>query len=318
MWVFHDVDPGVMASGFRRVSWPLAAVAVVADMTAFVCQGWRWKLLLRPYGAIGVRDTTTAVYAGLFTNEVLPLRMGELVRSYLVARRLAVDLLTVLASVAVERLFDGLWLALAVGLVALMVPLPPELVRIADILGAFVLVAALVFVLLIVWTGRRGSVTVTEEWAGGRFLARAAGALRTLGSTRGAAAAFVVSSGVLAFQLIAFWLMLEGYGISLPLPTGVAVMVIVMLGTAIPNAPGNVGSYQLFCVLGLTLFGVDKPRAAGFSVVVFVLLTIPLWVLGALALNASGESLFGVRREVFAALRSARSRRAARREGETP
>ena len=59
--------------------------------------------------------------------------------------------------------------------------------------------------------------------------------------------------------------------------TGLAVFIIVHLGTLVPGAPANVGSYQFFTVLGLTLFGVEKAAAAGFSFVVFTVLTAPLW-----------------------------------------
>jgi len=70
------------------------------------------------------------------------------------------------------------------------------------------------------------------------------------------------------------------------------------LGTAVPNAPANVGSYQFFTALGLTLFGVDKATAAGFSIVVFLALTIPLWIIGFIALTASGMNLKRVRLEI--------------------
>lgn len=75
-----------------------------------------------------------------------------------------------------------------------------------------------------------------------------------------------------------------------------ATLIIVRLGTAIPNAPANVGTYQFFCVVGLMLFGIDKSVAAGFSVVVFVVLTVPLWLLGSVALGRAGVTLRGFRR----------------------
>ena len=84
----------------------------------------------------------------------------------------------------------------------------------------------------------------------------------------------------------------------LPLWVGVVVFFIVHLGTAVPNAPANVGSYQFFTALGLTLFGVDKAAAAGFSIVVFLVLTVPLWIIGFIALTASGMSLKRVRLEI--------------------
>ena len=76
---------------------------------------------------------------------------------------------------------------------------------------------------------------------------------------------------------------------------GIAVFLIVHLGTALPSAPANIGTYQFFTVLGLTLLGVDKTSAAGFSLVVFALLSAPLWALGFWAFGRSGLTLFDVR-----------------------
>jgi hypothetical protein len=80
----------------------------------------------------------------------------------------------------------------------------------------------------------------------------------------------------------------------------------VHLGTAIPGAPANAGSYPFFPVVGLTLFGVEKTRAAGFSVVVFVLLTVPLWVIGFFAIGRSGITVFAIRNQVSGLMSGAR------------
>jgi ABC-type branched-subunit amino acid transport system permease subunit len=77
-----------------------------------------------------------------------------------------------------------------------------------------------------------------------------------------------------------------------------AVYVIVNLGAALSNAPANIGSYQFFTVLGLTLFGVDRTSATGFSLVVFTLLALPPMVISFLALSRSGMSLAAIREEL--------------------
>src|SRR5262247_3991552 len=66
----------------------------------------------------------------------------------------------------------------------------------------------------------------------------------------------------------------------------------------VPNMPANIGSYQFFTVLGLTLFGIDKTSATGFSLIVFTLLTLPPLLIGFLALSRSGMSLAAIRDEL--------------------
>ncbi len=88
---------------------------------------------------------TQAIYVGLFTNELLPMRIGEVARAYLVSRWTAVKFVAVIPSMIVERFFDTLWMVVAIGLVALFVPLPQDLLRAAEALGVLVVLAATVF-----------------------------------------------------------------------------------------------------------------------------------------------------------------------------
>jgi hypothetical protein len=78
----------------------------------------------------------------------------------------------------------------------------------------------------------------------------------------------------------------------------VVVLLIINLGVSLPNAPGNVGSYQFFCVLGLNVFQVEKTTAAGFSIFAFVALTLPILFLGVAAAMRSGLSVRHMRAEI--------------------
>lgn len=303
VWVFHDFDFGDL---LRRVAamnpWWVAA-AVLCDVLSYVCQGARWRLLLRPLGRISVLRSTQAVYAGLFVNEVLPMKLGELVRALLVSRWMSARLGSVAASILVERLCDGVWLAAGVVLAALFLPLPRGLVRAGDVFGVGILVALLLFALLSV-TARRDAPDTDRPasftpWgrlsrAARALVRRLALELRVIGHSRGAVWAFALSSALLVLQGLSFWMVMRAYGLRLPLAAGAVVFLIVHLGTALPNAPANVGTYQFFAVLGLTVLGVDKTTAAGFSLVVFAVLTVPLWAIGFWALGRSGLTLLDV------------------------
>jgi len=103
-------------------------------------------------------------------------------------------------------------------------------------------------------------------------------------------------------EALAFWFVMRAYGLGLSFWAGLVVFLIVHLGTALPNAPANVGTYQFFTVVGLTLFGVDKTVAGGFSIAVFVILTVPLWAIGLLALSRTGMTLHSLRAEIDRAI----------------
>lgn len=301
-WVFHDIQISKLLQGMTNIHWGWAALAIVLDIVSYVCQGLRWQLLLQPIGSLTLSRLTQAIYVGLFASEVLPMRLGELARAYLVSRWVPIQFSFIIPSMVVERLLDGVWLALAIGLMAIFFPLPKDLLKAGDILGVIVLIGAGLF-LYAVLRSRQAllehapAIGAMQEESGfmSSLIGRLARGLQQIGMSRLLYTAFAVSLLLLVFQCLAFWLAMWAYGLPLSLWAGVVVFLIVHLGTAIPNAPGNIGTYQFFCVVGLTLFGVEKHLATGFSVVVFVLLTAPLWAIGFLALSLSGTTLYTIR-----------------------
>jgi hypothetical protein len=285
VWVLHDVHPGdlVQRLVIHHPAW--LVLAVTADILSYLTQGVRWRLFLMPIGNLSVKKAAQAIYAGLFVNEVVPMRFGEIVRAYLASRWLSVRFTSILPSVAFERLTDGVWLAIGAGIVALFVPLPANMIRGVEILGVGPL-AAIALLFLLVWFGRG---------AKSRWIDRAAHAIHAASSAPAFWLAFLASSFILILQAIAFWFVMKAYALPVGFWIGSAVFLIVHLGTAIPNAPANVGTFQFFVVAGLTFFGVDKATAAAFSVVVFLVLTIPLWLIGFIALGRTGLTLAHLR-----------------------
>jgi uncharacterized membrane protein YbhN (UPF0104 family) len=288
VWVLHDVDHRDLVARLviHQPAWLL--FAVLADILSYVIQGIRWRLFLTPTGNLNARKTVQAIYAGLFINEVVPMRFGELARAHLAARWLSVRFTSVLPSLMFERLTDGVWLALGCALALLFVPLPFNMIRAAEVLGT-ALSAAVMALILLAWFARGAKF---------RWIYRTAHGIHTAGTTPAFWLAFLASPFILIFQGVAFWLVMKAYASPLGFWAGAAVFLIVHLGTAIPNAPANVGSFQFFVVAGLTFFGLDKTTAAAFSIAVFLILTIPLWLIGSVALGRTGLTLAHVRRGV--------------------
>jgi uncharacterized protein (TIRG00374 family) len=302
LWVFHDVKLDAFLASAPTMNWWWVAPAVLCEIVSYLCQGVRWMYLLRPVGSLSPLRATQAIYVSLFANELVPMRLGELVRAYLASRWMGLPVGSLIPSMLVERLLDGVWLALGIAGTAMFVPLPQKLLRGVYISGALLAAAVLLFGYLLFRGPRRlaevapSPITRHQQtWSITAFIRRTAIEASKIGSPRILALAAVFSVGLLTFQALAFWLVMVSYGLPLPLGPGLAVFLVVHLGTSIPNTPANVGSFQFFTVLGLTLCGVEKSMAAAFSVAVFLVLTLPLWVLGSVALARSGASLPALR-----------------------
>ena len=302
IWVFHDIHFERLLQHISEINWWLVALGILCDVLSYVCTGLRWHLLLRPVGRIPVWRTTQAIYAGLFLNEILPLRIGELTRGFLVSVWLPTEFVRVIPSMALERLTEGIWLALGVGITAILVPLPQSFVRSADILGIIVLAVTALFIFSIIRKnkgfGKKAALKESRHRllrSLGSILERLGSGFKDIGLSPALSAAFFCTLGMLTLQAFSFWIILCAYGIRLSFWVGAAVFLIVLFGTALPNAPANVGSYQFFCVLGLKIFGVEKTLAAGFSVVVFILLTLPLLLIGFFAFGQSGMTYSSIK-----------------------
>ena len=78
-------------------------------------------------------------------------------------------------------------------------------------------------------------------------------------------------------------------------------MVILRLVAVVPQAPGNLGTFQAAAVFGLVMFGVDSSLAKRFSFVMWAVITLPLLVVGFIALAITGLSLADIRRHAQSA-----------------
>ena len=328
VWVFHDYDFSDLLRRVASMNLLLVALAITCDALSFVCQGLRWRLLLRPFGSMSVLRATQAIYSGMFVNEVLPMKLGELLRVYLIWRWTSVKLGTVATLIVIERLFDGFWLVTAFVLTMIFIPMPRRLIEAGDALGALVLILIGLLIALS-WRSTslhafaRTQIRDGEHWPQrnpegeakrnslARRLARSLGPLldrlgvelQVAADSPSSLIAFALSLLLVSLQWLAFWLVMLAFGLPLSPLQGAAVFVIVHVGTSLPGTPGNIGSYQFFTVLGLTLFGVDKTSATGFSLVAFILLSTHICVLGFWAFRRSSLTLFGMRTELSESLR---------------
>src|SRR6266550_3246952 len=124
IWVFHGFDFRHTLSDLESLDWRYVVIAVVFDLSVYVSHAWRWNILLRPVARPSFWRSVQAIYIGLYANEILPLRTGEVIRCYLLAHWNGLPISLSLASAALERVIDGIWLVIAMWITTYLVPLP--------------------------------------------------------------------------------------------------------------------------------------------------------------------------------------------------
>jgi uncharacterized protein (TIRG00374 family) len=299
VWVFRGVDLSAILSDFAALDWRWVTLAVAADISVYLWQAWRWNLLLSPVARPSLWRSVLAIYVGLFANEVLPLRPGEFViRPYLQARWSKLPFSVALSSILIERVFDGLWLGAAFWVTTMFMPLPTFLVDGGRILGVVVVWLAAMLALIMFRKHHAQAAVKQTRWSG--QLRVLVDDLHLMGRSRSFYLALLISLPYLLFQIVPIYALMQGYGLDLSIWPATVMLIILRLGTIIPQAPGNVGAFQVLTVLVLGLFGIDKTTAAGFSVMTWAVVTLPLLAAGFLALAITGTRLGALRRQAYA------------------
>lgn len=275
-------------------------LAIAADIVIYMLQGWRWNLLLRPIVRLPLWRSIQAIYIGLFANEVLPLRSGEVIRCYLLARWHALKFSVVISSAAIERLLDGVWLFLSYYVATRFINLPGPLMAGSRILALVLLVASVLLGIAVLHRGHAKEAVRRSRW--GKLLRGVVDGMHSMGRSPSFLLVIVVSFFYLALQVVPIYALFQGYGLDLSFGVAAIVLVVLRLGTVLPQAPGNIGSFQFFTVLGLQLFGISRTEATGYATLLFVVVTVPLWLGGFVALIATRMRLGEIHRDAHETL----------------
>lgn len=315
VWTLRDAHLSELKDdllSMRWADWGWIGIAVVADIAVYLWQGLRWCVLLRPVVRVRYADAVSAIYVGLFANEILPFRAGEVLRCYLLGREAEFPFSVSISSALIERVFDGIWLCLCLLVTLQFVPIPRQVHYLVDgayVLTVTVLVAAVV--LGVVLFQRRRNRTATAPGVGWRHnLAVLMDDLALIGHSRYLALAFAQSLPYLLLQVIPIWATFRGYGFDLSIGVAFALMVMLRLGSAVPQAPGNLGLFMLITREVLQhIFNVVPDEAARFSLVLWGVVTLPLLIGGFIAADFTGAHLGDLRRAAHKEVADLRAQR---------
>jgi uncharacterized protein (TIRG00374 family) len=291
-WVLHDLNWSESLVEIREMNWWWVSLAVITDITVYVFHGWRWSLLLSPVERIPIMRSIRAIYVGLFANEILPLRTGEVLRCYLQARWSSIPFSVTLASAFIERIFDGFWLVLCLFITVKLVPgLPKYIVDGAAVLGVLIIAGALLVAIAMFHRHRAKSALSEHGWH--RHVRILIDDLHMIGHSRYLYYAALATLPYLLTQIIPIYALMRAYDFA-DASWGVAtvLMIVLRLGSAVPQAPGNVGAFQALTVVVLSqVFGYDSGFAKRFSLMMWAVVTLPLLIVGFIALVVTGARI---------------------------
>jgi glycosyltransferase 2 family protein len=256
----------------------------------------RWRVLLRP--ALRTERMTVphssrlfeVLVVGFTVNNVLPARLGELARAYMLWHRERIEPGVTIATIILERVLDGLTLLVFAGLAALVVPFPTELQRAAWATAALFLIATVGLVAFLarpapfVALGIRVFRLLPERFAllGERLVLAFVDGLAVLRDPRSLVTVLGLSLSAWLAEATMYFVIMLGFPFPARPEAALLGAAAANIGTMIPSSPGYVGTFDLPLQLVLTqVFGVSLPEATSYTLVLHAALVVPVVLLGA-------------------------------------
>ncbi|MBI3207710.1 MAG: flippase-like domain-containing protein [Candidatus Solibacter usitatus] len=303
IWVYRDFDWQAELPRLKHIHWAWIILAVVSDVLVYVCQAWRWNLLLTPIANVPLGRSVQAVYIGLFANELLPLRSGEAIRCYLQSLWSKISFPVVISSALLERFFDGLWLIAGFACTTLLFDVNRRLKYGAGVLALLVGVLAMLLIFAVHRKEEAHDALSKHRWLS--VFRHLVEGIHAMGRSRSFLHAGLASLLYLILQVVPIYAMMRGYGLEhLSFAHAGVVLVILRLGTVVPGPPGNIGVFNFFAMTALRLLGVDRQVAKGLSGVMFFVITVPLLIGGCIAVALGGLKIHELRHKAHSHMRS--------------
>ncbi|MGH7675687.1 MAG: lysylphosphatidylglycerol synthase transmembrane domain-containing protein, partial [Gemmatimonadales bacterium] len=284
-YLLWSVDVRELGAVLASTRWEWVVVASALGPLVVWLRARRWRYLFPP--GPEPPGLVPATMIGYMVNNVLPLRAGEFVRVYVVARRWGHGFWTALATLIVERVLDSLVIVLIMAVLVLRVAVPRTLEIGAATLLALDLVAVAVLCFLAVAPARARRIVerLTRRWPAlqGRIVGILETFVRGLEGVRTRTHLLPLLGWTVVIWLLPAlitWTMFRALHLDLPWIAAWVVLAFVGLGVAIPSAPGYIGVFHAAATIALTLFGVPATAAFGFALLFHATQILPITLVG--------------------------------------
>jgi uncharacterized protein (TIRG00374 family) len=311
VWFLRGANAGDIVFHLRRARWDLLLVSFACLAFGFVGRAIRWQYLLLPVGKVSFGAVFRTTVIGFGALGLLPVRAGDVIRPYLLARREGLSATATFATVIMERVLD--LVTILVLMAAYVWGFAGEGTIPEQFLGAIksssaVLGAGGVGVLVMMWVlathpERVGTLAgVAGRVLPGRLSQRVEGMARTFSTgfaairdARALAMAVLWSFPIWIAIAAQAWAVTIAFGIAMPFVGALLLQALLVIGVAVPT-PGGVGSFHEAYRIGVTtFFGASNAQAIAAAIVTHAIAYVPVVIVGVVFMAQDGLSVGGLR-----------------------
>jgi len=303
--LFRKIDFAQLLSTLKSLDWRYLLAAILITFVSYSLRAVRWHYLVLPLKKAAPRNLLSATIICYMANNLLPARLGEFIRAYLLAEKENLEASSVFATLVLDRLFDGFSVLIILLITFFTVRLPSgmENVQRGLVTGGYVTFALYVTVIIfLVFLKRRTATTLSfTSKLLKPFPAKVSDkVIPVLGSfisgirlTSNPKELFALMFSSALIWGTAVWpvdLLLKSFRIYLPLAASMFILVFLVFAVMVPASPGYIGTYHAACMYGLMAFNVPKELALSVAIVIHSINFFPIILVGFFFLWKDGIS----------------------------
>lgn len=282
-WIVSAIVIALLAFAAMQVHWAAAAdaigrasltfllLALAINGASLALRAIRWRIFLRAAGIGSFATALRGVIVACGFNNLVVANGGEAARTMLVTRTTGASAASVLATIALDRLFDPICFALLLIIGTLTVPLPATLSALPAIVTAALVLAMVGGVMLLkapkaarAHRGWRHQLSVLRE------------CIRCLSTARRFGVALFLSAAVWLLQIAEYAVVARSMGVRLPFAASVAAMIVINAGLLLRATPGGLGYFEFAYALAVSHFGVSTDIAVATSLLIQMIEIVPV------------------------------------------
>ena len=289
---FRNVNIPEMVEALEKANYWWLLPGIVMMFISLGIRAYRCQFFLLSIAKVPIKKLFSSMMIGYMANNVLPLRLGEIMRALAIGNSAKISRTSAFATILVERIIDVISLLMILGFTVFFHEFPPNIKN----AGLIIFAGSVLLVVFIVLLMEKTDRTIRFVWWLGSPLPRRIrksinknlrkflGGFEVFRQTQHYPTIIVQSillwvlyGGIIYVTFFAFDLKIEENS---QMIVSLVILVMISIGIMIPSSPGFIGTYHYLCQQGLALFGVAETDALSFAIVLHVSNYIPMTLVG--------------------------------------
>jgi len=275
-----NIDINQILLTFQKADLFYIPFIFIFYLTSFAFRTLRWKIILKNVPDKKNSNLFSILIIGFGFNNILPLRLGELIRSYILKIKYKLSFVYALSTIFFEKIMDAIILIIFAFLVIIFFPIP-QWIESLSIIAAFIF-SILIFLYVIL--SFRGDWLLTKI-KDKKYISRLSNPLSKIIESshvlRGKGQIYVLVLSFLTWvmEFLAFYFTALTLKLPIPLYVLILVMIVINIGIMIPSAPGYIGTFEAFAVLTLVAFGFSNSVAFSYAILIHAIQFVSITLL---------------------------------------